>query len=123
MNIYIVLLILFIHWVADFVLQTDYQARNKSSKIMALLGHTLSYSLFFTVFIWFVLLFVEHSPMKLLYFPVITFVLHTITDYFTSRINKKLWEEKKVHKFFVSIGFDQFLHFTQLLITYKLLTC
>jgi hypothetical protein len=54
-------------------------------------------------------------------FSGITFVAHTATDYVTSRINARLWEEKKVHWFFVSIGFDQFLHYTQLLLTYHLL--
>lgn len=36
--------------------------------------------------------------------------------------NGSLWEQKKVHEFFVSIGFDQLLHYIQLILTFKLLT-
>jgi hypothetical protein len=57
----------------------------------------------------------------LLLFPIITFIAHTITDYFTSRLNAKLWAKGNVHNFFVSIGFDQYLHYLQLFITYSLL--
>jgi hypothetical protein len=56
-----------------------------------------------------------------LQFGFITFIFHTITDYFTSRLNSKLWKKGDVHNFFVSIGFDQVLHYVQLFLTYKLL--
>jgi hypothetical protein len=55
------------------------------------------------------------------YFWLITFVCHTITDYFTSRLNSRLWAKGDVHNFFVSIGFDQVLHYVQLFTTYYLL--
>lgn len=51
----------------------------------------------------------------------ITFITHTFIDYFTSRLNAKLWEKKQVHNFFASVGFDQLLHFVQLILTYKFL--
>ena len=54
-------------------------------------------------------------------FFFITFLSHTITDYFTSRINKKLWEKGDTHNFFVFVGLDQILHYFQLFLTYKLL--
>jgi len=54
-------------------------------------------------------------------FVLITFVAHTITDYFTSRLNAKLWAKGDVHNFFVSVGFDQVLHYVQLFVTYQLL--
>ena len=44
------------------------------------------------------------------YFGLAVGAIHIIVDYFTSRLNKKLWVEKKVHWFFVSLGFDQFIH-------------
>ena len=40
-----VVLILFLHWVFDFVFQTDYMARNKSKSIKALASHVAIYSL------------------------------------------------------------------------------
>ena len=119
-NLSIILGILFLHWVGDFVLQTDWQATNKSKNNLALTSHVASYSIVWTLASlvysattgnWWMLLFVP-----------ITFVCHWITDYYTSRINSKLWADKKVHYFFVSIGFDQFLHYAQLLITFAILS-
>ena len=114
-NVYIVLGILFTHWIADFVLQTDWQAKNKSKDNMALLSHTVFYT-----FAWILpsLLLVGQQTH---WFLLITLASHTITDYFTSRLNSKLWANGKVHEFFVSVGFDQFLHYVQLLLTYQLL--
>ncbi len=117
-NIYIVLGLLALHWIADFVCQTDKMAQGKSRNWKDLLNHTCAYSLIF--FISSVMLSTPSTKQILLFAPI-TFICHTITDYYTSRINAKLWEEKKVHQFFVSIGFDQLLHFTQLILTYYLL--
>lgn len=111
-----VLVILFIHWIADFILQTDKQAKGKSKNWGDLLSHTASYSL-----VWLPIMLFMLTPINVILFTSITLVAHTITDYFTSRLNSKLWAEGKVHNFFVSVGFDQFLHYAQLLITYQLL--
>lgn len=123
----IAFIIIFIHWVADFVLQTDWQAQNKSKNNYALLSHTSNYSL-----VWLLPMCLVFGKMKegattewivwtTLYFSMITLVAHTITDYFTSRLNSKLWSAGKVHYFFVSVGFDQVLHYGQLFLTYYFL--
>jgi hypothetical protein len=118
-NLTVVILIIFIHWIADFVLQTDWEATNKSTNIKALLSHTLRYSVWWTVFIIiYGIFFHQLTILNALLFILITFIAHTITDYFTSRLNKKLWDTKQVHNFFVSIGFDQILHYVQLLLTF-----
>ncbi len=115
--------ILIIHWFADFVLQTDKQAKGKSKNWSDLLSHTGIYSL-----VWLIpslIIFFNQSEIgiiKALSFVLITFITHTITDYFTSRLNSKLWTEGKTHWFFVSIGFDQILHYLQLFLTFYLLT-
>ena len=121
----IVLAIILIHWFADFVLQTDKQARGKSKNWNDLLSHTGTYSVIWLIPI--ILLFpkdwtTSQYVLTSLLFGGITFITHTITDYFTSRLNSKLWSEGKVHYFFVSVGFDQVLHYTQLFLTYYLLT-
>lgn len=116
-------LIIFIHWIADFVCQTDEQAKGKSSNNYCLLSHTLSYTL---VWIPFALLYVithldTYIHWHFTLFIAITFMCHTIQDYFTSRLNTKLWLKGDVHNFFVSIGFDQVLHYGQLFLTFYLL--
>lgn len=119
LSILITLGILLTHWFADFVFQTDAQAKGKSKDWGPLLSHTITYS---TVFFIVSPVFFWSYGWQAVAFTLITFVAHTITDYFTSRINSRLWAEGKVHNFFVSVGFDQFLHFVQLLITYYLLS-
>lgn len=123
MNIYIILIILFLHWIADFVLQTKDQAQNKSSSWRALTDHTSYYSLVFIAASIFYAIFVSPNVIgcKMIMFGFITWPIHTAIDYYTSRVNKELWGSLKFHEFFVSVGFDQFLHIAQLLLTYKLL--
>lgn len=122
-----IILILAIHWFADFVLQTDKQAKGKSKNWSDLLAHTLTYSAVWVIPIC--LMIGVKNPAESTSFYVFmtfafvgtTFVIHTIQDYITSRINAKLWADGKVHLFFVSIGFDQLLHYIQLILTYQLL--
>lgn len=129
--------IIVIHWIADFVLQTDKQAKGKSKNWSDLLSHTSIYSLVWLLIGFGIFLndfkpynqihntqmndyWNHYIPLGLL-FVFITFICHTITDYFTSRLNSKLWAKGQTHKFFVSIGFDQILHYVQLFLTYYLL--
>lgn len=116
---------LFIHWIADFILQSDELAKNKSTSISSLIEHAFIYTV-----VWIIPLIsygiICQIPPSLLLFIPITFVCHTVTDFYTSRVNKMLWEIKEQtagspHNFFVSIGFDQFLHYVQLILTAKYL--
>lgn len=120
-NIWIIISILVIHWIADFVFQTHWQAINKSKNNYALTIHVLVYST-----IWGIICnaysILTGNYYMLALFPIITFISHWITDYFTSRLNSKLWKDGHVHNFFISIGFDQLLHYIQLILTYYLLT-
>lgn len=127
-NIWIVLAILAIHWVADLVCQTSWQAENKSKTWEALLAHTVTYSLLWIFPI--AALMATSNPEETrnwigghaFAFAIITFACHTATDYYTSRVNSMLWEKKEVHNFFVSIGWDQLLHYIQLILTFYYLT-
>lgn len=114
--------ILLIHWLADFVLQTDKQARGKSSNWSDLLEHTMVYSFIMGLCMCFLLYPYKYSSLDPSLFALSCLIFHTLTDYYTSRLNSKLWKEGKVHYFFVSVGFDQILHYVQLILTYYLLT-
>ena len=124
-SLYTIFYILIIHWFADFVFQTDWQAKNKSSSMVALLDHTTAYSVFW-ILPFLGLCFINHIELVNLRIPAtfifITFLAHTATDYYTSRLNTKLYKAGKTHQFFVSIGFDQILHYVQLFLTYYYLT-
>lgn len=125
MTLTIIFSIIFVHWIADFVCQSHWQATNKSKNNYALLAHTITYSMVYAFLSYWVMFFylmitkekVTIDSDLLYWFVPITFVCHTITDYFTSRLNAKLWAKGDVHNFFISVGFDQVLHYIQLFLT------
>lgn len=117
-SIWLVLWLLFSHWIADFVFQNDWMAVNKSKDVVALLAHVSAYA--FTVGML-LNIYTSASLYAGWMFILITFLAHFTTDAVTSNITSCLWEKEKRHWFFVTIGFDQLLHYFQLLVTYKLL--
>lgn len=116
-SLVVVCAIVCIHFVADFVFQTHAQAVGKSKNFRYLVGHTLTYSL-----TWFIIGVFFFPVSTVLWFTLITFGAHTLTDHITSRINAALWSKGNIHNFFVGIGADQVLHYVQLFITFYLLT-
>lgn len=135
-NIWIVLAILLVHWIADTIFQDEKWAINKWNDLSSLLAHTITYTFVFAVVldsIFIYLLYTTNELPLLTYilkgstFLLITFVCHTITDYYTSKINHKLYIDKKLggsipnFGFFTMVLFDQLLHYIQLLITYLII--
>lgn len=88
--------IIIIHFIGDFVLQTDKQAKGKSKNWRDLLSHTSIYSLCWWIIGLIYMSFktqsfpIKESLVPLFLFVLITFIAHTITDYFTSRLNSRL---------------------------------
>jgi Protein of unknown function (DUF3307) len=108
------LALLAVHWVADFVLQTHWQASNKSKSNNALLRHVGSY----TLALWVATPVIFGLPtFSMVFFVALNSVLHFATDYFTSRASSKLYAKQDWHNFFVVIGFDQLIHQTTLAAT------
>lgn len=119
--IYVILIFLF-HWVSDFVCQTHEMSLKKSKSILWLSYHVVVYTAV-TTLLWSIFFggMIENFSVIVPSIFGITFVTHWITDYFTSKWTSRLWQEKKVHEFFVVIGLDQLIHATTLLITYNYL--
>lgn len=123
MTISIFIFIIIVHWITDFILQDEKWALGKSKSLIPLLKHTFTYSL-----LWLVPVFVMTGDIfGSLMFVKITFVAHTITDYITSKIVSNRFEEKyygsSIPNFgaFTIIGFDQVLHYLQLIFTWMFL--
>lgn len=109
--------LIFFHWLADFVFQSDWMAKNKSKSWKALSMHTGAYTFF---------LYAGMSPFALSYKSAIVYVLvngsaHFIVDAVTSRITSKLYAKGDVHNFFVVVGLDQAIHMATLIATLPLL--
>lgn len=122
------MIMLAVHFIGDFLFQSNWMALNKSRRVLPLLAHVSAYTAAFV-------------PMALALFPqahhmvgflLLTFGLHVLVDAVTSRITQALWfvdlercdsvirqdgfpywvsfNDIKRHWFFVVIGFDQLLH-------------
>ncbi len=109
-----VLTILVVHFLADFCLQTHDQATMKSTSNKFLGYHVGTYSL-----IWFIASYgLLGDWWSAFWFAMTTFSLHFWTDYVTSRLTKHYFGKQDYHNGFVVVGFDQILHYLQLLLTY-----
>lgn len=130
MSLIEIFFIFIVHYIADFIFQDERWALGKSRNLDDLLQHTLMYS-----FVWlmssglFAILYINSllAFQKVFIFVGITFVCHTITDYYTSKVVSKMFHNKKFGGpipnlgAFSMIGFDQVLHYIQLFLTYYLL--
>lgn len=120
MNLLIINVVLFGHWISDFVLQKNKKKNRKKIKnknVKHILPHTLLYSLILT----FLILISQLSNIidcrydfSLLYFFMTTYITHFLTDYFITKRNEKHLKNNNRHYYFVTIGLDQFLHYSML---------
>ena len=99
-----IIIIIWMHFVADFLLQTRKVGENKSGSNKILLWHVTLYSIPFFWFGW--------------QFAVINAALHFVTDWFTSRATKEAYRNNNMSLFWGIIGFDQAIHMTTLILTY-----
>ena len=114
---YQIIILIYIHWIADFLFQTKEMALNKSKNNFWLFAHVFVYSM-----TWFFIGILFYKPEQVVLFIITTFVCHFITDYFTSRWTSSLYEKKIYYgfpSFFSVIGLDQFLHYFQLIVCYE----
>lgn len=96
-----------LHWIADFVCQTDTMATRKSKSLFWLLLHVLIYTIVMSATAYFVS---TAAWITILYI----FATHAVTDYFTSKASAHYYEKGQRHNFFMLIGLDQLIHFITL---------
>lgn len=130
------------HFIADFLLQSDWMALNKSKSFKALNTHVSAYSA--VMMLWAVgHLNEEYVRTSVILFTLVTYVTHFVTDAITSRLTSKLWfidfyprphkdnygayelfahVNGKRHWFFVMIGLDQVIHYVTLALTLRFLS-
>lgn len=106
-SVELVLWLLTVHFIADFLLQSDWMAVNKSKNLTALTAHILVYSLCLIPFGFM--------------FALVNGFAHMLTDMVSSRVTTKLWLANQRHWFFVVIGLDQLAHTAMLIGTYNLI--
>lgn len=121
-SIYVIISLLLMHYIADFVCQTNWMAQNKSKTNYPLLIHVLTYA---TVFLLPSMVLFKYSFVLTLGFVLLNTILHFITDYFTSRISSNLYMKGNLGSdtipnfgFFSIIGLDQLIHYITLFVTF-----
>lgn len=110
------LLITWIHFIGDFVMQSDAMAKSKSKDFGTLLLHVGTY----TLMIFPACLFIPSLKSGLLWVGV-NAILHLCVDFVTSRVSSRYFARGDVHNGFVTIGFDQMLHLACLTLTWAML--
>jgi hypothetical protein len=120
-------IILFFHWVGDFLFQTTSMATHKSKSNYWLSVHVFYYTVGISP-LWILIMWSKGSftagLLPGLLWLVVAAGLHWITDYFTSRQTSRLYAEKKYYgfpAFFSVIGLDQWIHAACLLLSYEYL--
>ena len=101
----IFIVLLFAHWLADFVYQSDWMAKNKSKRIDALLLHVWVYMSIIALFALPILGLVNG-----IIFILVNGAAHFCIDFVTSRISSKFFADQDYHNGFVIVGLDQWIH-------------
>jgi hypothetical protein len=110
----LIYLLLVLHFVGDFIAQSDWMAINKSKDWWALTIHVAVYQASFVLpLVWF--LGADHGGIGI--WLLVNSAAHFIQDAITARINSRLWVANQRHWFFVGIGADQLLHYVTLFAT------
>lgn len=117
-NFYEVSIILFAHYIADFLFQTNWMAKGKSSSLMKLSVHILTYTLVLFVCCFFLILIrYDITISDLMVYAIVSGMLHFSVDFFTSKITS--WQHTNGYMgsdsvpnlgFFSTIGADQLIH-------------
>lgn len=102
------LVILAVHFLADFVFQTSAMATGKSKSLKWLSIHVGTYALVSLLSATYLAL--NYDITLALSWWIVNVVLHFFTDLITSRISSRLWDQKNMRLFFVVIGADQLIH-------------
>jgi hypothetical protein len=106
MELKIFLLLIWLHFLGDFIAQTNEMAINKSRSNKWLLIHVSVYCVPFLLFG--------------ITFALVNWVAHFATDYCTSRLAAYFNSKDNKRAFFVVLGCDQAIHLTTLVITFHL---
>lgn len=107
------LIILFGHWLSDFVWQPDWMGKGKSKDWMILTNHAgrITIGMTFTgLFVGWIAGLPAIAFGYIFLWALVQGVTHFAIDAVTSRCTGHFYAKGDHHNFFVVIGFDQFLH-------------
>ncbi len=109
-----IIILILLHILGDFILQSKRLSILKRTKIPALFQHTAIYTMTFLLLssLWLSLTFVQG-----IVFGLLNGVIHLIIDYITGLLKKKYWSINEA-KYITIVGLDQVVHIIILIVTY-----
>jgi len=122
MDLKTIFIILIVHYIADFIMQTEIMASKKSENIYWLGTHCFIYGvgIFFLLFLCNILSFIVISSYFYLFlFALGNAIFHFLIDFTTSKIETYFYLKKMNRAFFNVIGIDQLAHVIILLISFN----
>ena len=115
-----VITLISLHFIGNFLFQNSWQTTNKSFNIRALSSHVSNYCL--TLLILMSIIYMHYGYDKIVLFILITFIIHWIQDFITSRIGYRLkltaQRTRNWRCYYLHRGLDQLLHYLQLFLTF-----
>lgn len=115
--------IFFLHFIGDFVLQSDKISKAKSKSLLALTIHIAIITLTLFIGLLVAMIVCDLSFNGVALFALINGILHFIIDYITSKVSAYFYAKGQIHNFFITIGFDQFLHFACYFLCFEMCFC
>lgn len=98
------------HCLGDFVFQTQWMAKNKSSSLKALSLHISVYTSVLLFVMTIATLVLNLNWWLVLLFCLINGAAHFGIDFCTSKFSSKFFKENNIQAFWAVIGADQLLH-------------
>jgi hypothetical protein len=106
--------LLFGHFLGDYVFQTRWQSLHKRDSLEALFRHVFTYAATITAAFVVGVTTMQVAVPFLLYsaavFFVVMFLAHGLVDFIATRVYSRLWERSQFKAFFSVVGFEQMLH-------------
>lgn len=103
----VIFLIMLLHWIGDFIMQTRKMGQHKSTSNKWLAIHVGVYAVPLCLLSW--------------KFALINAVMHAGVDFVSSRMSSAAYKKNDMHMFWVIIGADQYLHMLCLVWSYMMM--
>lgn len=122
-NVLLLIIMFCVHWFGDFLLQPSNMSINKTKSFSLTLKHSIIYtsSFFIASLIMTILNILKLDVLSLLIFLGVTFITHTLIDFYLCRVAYKVMDVEDPNTFLGLMELDQILHYIQLLITYAII--
>lgn len=114
--------ILIIHYLFDFVFQSEWMAKNKSKELNPLMLHICVYSMGLVLMMMFNIHLFVNVPIYVLNLWFWTnLTAHFLTDFISSTISAHFFSNNKTRYGFLTVGLDQLIHYLTIFYTLLLL--